>query len=300
MTVTKEMLKKIFQESGADVMVALDRKGNETSVLFGKREDTEDQSFFPLMTEEYEWGREEQIQRAKQFRDRIEYLYHPEDDETHPMLSTWRLDDTERLKTTLMLPFGKKVLESGCSSGTVSIEIAKLPQVEKVVGVDIRDDAIDIAHRLVQERVEKGDLTGSDAEKLTFQVRAIEDLEYPVELFDSVCAFEVLEHLTPADFEKAVPALIRLMKPDGNFLVSLPNRYPDQTYMENIVLKDKDGNDVSGWRARWNAPDHKNFFSKTSLEYYLKQYFHTIEFYSVEGRPVDRGVYLMCSCTGKK
>lgn len=287
MASTKVELKKIFEDSGADVMIALNRAGDEGEILFGKKEDEKGQKIFPIMTEEYEWGREDQIKGAKEFRDRIEYIYHPEDDDSHPMMSTWRLDDTARIDVTKKLPFGKKVLESGCSSGTVTIEIAKLDKVELAVGVDIRDDAIEIANNLVDGLANKGELKKDVVKKLEFVVGAMEDLTYPDESFDSVCSFEVLEHLTPEDFEKAVPNLIRLMKPDGNFFVSLPNRYPDDFY-------------VKAGRTRWNAPDHKNFFSKTSLEYLLKKYFNNVIFYPIDGRATDKGVYLMCECRNIK
>jgi len=287
MSITKQELEKIFQRSGADVMIALDREGKESEVLFGVHDKTKEQIIFPIMTEKYKWGREDQIKGAKEFRDRIEYIYHPEEDDQHPMLPIWRLDDVVRLETTRKLPFGKRVLETGCSSGTVTIEIAKLDGVEEVIGVDLRDDAIEIANDLVKKLMKKKELSQEAADKASFIVSAMEDLEYPDESFDSVCAFEVLEHLTPTDFENAVPQLVRLMKPSGNVLISLPNRYPDKFY-------------VNEGRARWNAPDHKNFFSKISLEYYLKRYFNDLTFYQVDSRSWDKGVYLVCECKDKK
>ncbi len=266
----------LFQESEANTLITLNRDGSEQELVdeLAALERKE----FPFVAEEYAWSREEQLARAEEFRDRIEYIYHPEGDAENHNLPRWRLDDTARLETTRTLPFGSRVLEAGCSSGTVSIEIAKVPSVRAVVGIDIRPSAILHAEALRAELLASGALSSADARKIIFRVKAIEELAVE-ELYDTVCAFEVLEHLTPNAFDGAVQQLVRLMKPEGNFLMSVPNRYPDQSY-------------VAENRTRWNAPDHKNFFSKWSLETLLKQHFKEVRFFSVANRPVERGVYL--------
>lgn len=280
---------EIIETTNADIVVGVDRTGNEVSVLASKNGVTRDTAtnIFPVVVDEYEWTREEQIKRAQQFRDRIEYIYSPENDSTHPMLATWRLDDTARLKTTLALPFGAKVLETGCSSGTVTIEIAKLPQVSEVVGIDLRPDAIATADGLLNTLRTQGKISTSDAAKVRFEVSAIEDLKTTDGYYDSVCAFEVLEHLTISDFHNAMKNMLRLLSPAGTFFMSVPNRYPDQFYTD-------------AKRSRWNAPDHKNYFSKESLEWLLTPYFGQVTFHSVDDRPVDKGVYLFAEGKGKK
>ncbi|MDP7367443.1 MAG: class I SAM-dependent methyltransferase [Candidatus Pacebacteria bacterium] len=276
-------LKKDFNDSGSDIMIALDREGNEIRTLFKKdKTDSKSKKIFPVMVDKYEWGRTEHIKKAKEFRDRIEYIYTPEGDKGNPQLAKWRLDDEARIKTTKTLPYGEKVLESGCSSGTVSIEIAKNSKVKEVVGVDIRDDAIDIANNL-----KKKELSELDANKLTFVVSAIEDLDYKSGYFDTVCAFEIFEHLVPDDFEKAILSMIRMMNKDGNFLIAIPNRYPDEFYINEN-------------RTRWNAPDHKNFFSVTSLEFILRKYFKNVRFFSINNQSYEKGVHLIAEATGIK
>ena len=277
----KEGFSDMLKVFGVDMIVGLDRSGKEISLLAIKDGITPEkaQKIFPVVVDEYEWTREEQIRRAQEFRDRIEYIYSPENDVSHPMLSTWRLDDTARIKTTLAMPYGEKVLETGCSSGTVSIEIAKLSQVKEVVGNDLRSDAITTAKDLLAKLVDEGKISKEDSAKIHFEVVAVEDLKYPSEYFDTVCAYEILEHLVIADFHNALVSMSRLLKKDGRFFMSVPNRYPDAFYTESK-------------RMRWPAPDHKNYFSKESLEYLLKKYFKTIIFHSVDGRPTDKGVYL--------
>lgn len=289
MEMTPADYQNIIKTTNADVVVGVDRSGNEVSVLAAKKGVTREKAVnvFPVVIDEYEWTREEQIKRAQQFRDRIEYIYSPENDSTHPMLATWRLDDTARLKTTLALPFGKKVLETGCSSGTVAIEIAKLKTVQEVVGIDLRPDAIATANGLLATLRTQGNISAEDAGKVRFEVSAIEDLASADGYYDSVCAFEVLEHLTLTDFHKAMANMLRLLSPSGAFLMSVPNRYPDAFYTE-------------AKRARWNAPDHKDYFSKESLEWLLKPYFKEVTFHSVDNRPVDKGVYLFAEGRGKK
>ena len=278
-------LEKDFNNSESDVMIALDRQGNEIDILFGVSQKAK--KIFPVMIDKYEWDRVEHIKRAKEFRDRIEYIYHPEDDKGNPQLAKWRIDDESRIKKTKILPYGRKVLESGCSSGTISIEIAKDSNVKEVVGVDIRDDAIDIAGYLQKDLENKNELTKTDSEKLKFISSAIEDLNYKNGYFDTVCAFEIFEHLVPDDFEKAILSMIRMMNPNGNFLITVPNRYPDEFYINEN-------------RTRWNAPDHKNFFNVTNLEFMLKKYFKNIIFFSINDQPYDKGVHLIAEATGIK
>jgi SAM-dependent methyltransferase len=282
-------LEKDFHDSRSDIMMALDREGNEIGILFEKDgiNSKQAKNIFPVMTDEYKWKKKDHIKKAKEFRDRIEYIYHPENDKEHPMLSKWRLDDEARLKATLDLPFGKKILESGCSSGTISIEISKDSNVKEIVGVDIRDDAIDIANNLKKDLENSGKLSKSDGSKLAFIISTIEDLDYQNDYFDTVCAFEIFEHLVPDDFEKAILSMIRMMNPNGNFLITVPNRYPDEFYINEN-------------RTRWNAPDHKNFFNVTNLEFMLKKYFKNIIFFSINDQPYDKGVHLIAEATGIK
>lgn len=285
---TKTDYKEMLDVSGADAVVGLDRHGGEISVLAIRPGMSREHAtrFFPVVMYQYAWSRDKQVKGAQEFRDRIEYIYSPENDSSHPMLATWRLDDTTRLETTLSLPFGKKVLEAGCSSGTVSIEIAKLPQVEEVVGVDIRQDAIAIAEELLKKLVPRREISSSEVSKIHFKVSAIEDLDYPAGYFDSVCAFEILEHLVINDFHQAMKNMLHLLHPTGTFFISVPNRYPDQFY-------------ITANRARWNAPDHKNYFSRESLTYLLRGYFKEIVFHTIDDQPTDKGVYLFAEGRGK-
>ena len=281
--------KKILTDTGVDAVIGLDRHGEEKEVLALRDGQTREkaETLFPIVTETYEWSRDEQIEGAQKFRDRIEYIYAPENDVSHPMLPTWRLDDTARLETTLAMPYGEKVLETGCSSGTVSIEIAKLAAVKEVVGVDLRPDAIDMANDLVKKLVSEKKISGTDAAKIRFEVSAVEDLKYPADYFDTVCAYEILEHLIIEDFHKALTTMTKLLKKEGSFFMSVPNRYPDEFY-------------IKAKRMRWPAPDHKNYFSKESLEWLLRPYFKEVVFHSVEKRPIDKGVYLFAEGRGKQ
>jgi len=280
---------ELLELSGAGRVVGLDRHGNEVAVLASQTNGVRQQAggVFPVVIDDHAWSRAEQIRDAQKFRDRIEYIYFPEDDGRHPMLSTWRLDDTSRIEAILDLPFGSKVLEAGCSSGTVAIEIAKLDEVNEVVGIDLRPDAIATANKLIKQLKKTGVLTQDIVKKINFEVSAVEDLDYKSGYFDSVCAFEVLEHLTLSDFHSALENMQRLLATDGTFFVSVPNRYPKEFYLK-------------AGRMRWSAPDHKNYFSKKSLKYLLGIYFKSVTFHSIGSDSVDGGVYLIAEARDKK
>lgn len=280
--------KDALTESGANILVSLDRKGNEGEVLDSRTHSRHHARKFPIVTDAYDWSRQDQLKGATMHRDRIEYIFEPEKDVMDPRLATWRLDDTARIKAISSLQFGEKVLETGCSSGTVSIKIAELPTVKQVVGVDLRKDAIEKAEQLTESLASQHRLRADTPLKLTFMHAAIEELTYMSGYFDSVCAFEILEHMTLSDFHAAVKSMQKFLSDEGTFFVSVPNRYPHQDF-------------EAARRTRWNAPDHKNYFSRYSLSFLLRKHYervHIIE--GVDTLDPDNGVYLLAECSGKK
>ena len=273
-----EFFKELKSKNPHLHIVGVNQNGEEIDVIL-EGEKPESRVVVPVVVDDYKWSRENQIQRAMEFRDRIEYLYHPEEDKNHPMMPVWRQDDTARLKKTLQLPISGRVLETGCSSGTVTIELAKLPHVDEIWGTDIRDDAIEKAWKLVDELYSKGHIGDNHKNKINFQNLAIEDLNDEHGQFDTVCAFEVLEHIIPSDFDKMILSLKKATKPGGKIFISVPNRYPDEEI-------------VKAGRFRWQAPDHKNYFSLESMKYLLERFFDKMKFHNVGNYPEDRGVYV--------
>jgi len=111
---------------------------------------------------------------------------------------------------------GKRVLDAGSGSGYGSYLLVQRGKPREIIGVDLSEEAVEYAsatyhHPKLQYRV-------NNVEKLS----GLED-----ESFDVVVSFEVIEHLN--DIDAYLHAIRRVLKKDGIFIVSTPNKntYPD-------------------------------------------------------------------------
>jgi ubiquinone/menaquinone biosynthesis C-methylase UbiE len=103
---------------------------------------------------------------------------------------------------------GKRVLDAGCGAGYGSAELAQ--SAAAVTGVDIAADAIEYASANYP-------LSG-----LRFVESSCTSVPFPMESFDLVVAFEVIEHLT--DYRAFVDECARVLTREGLFIVSSPNK----------------------------------------------------------------------------
>ncbi len=105
---------------------------------------------------------------------------------------------------------GEKVLDIGCGAGVDSIIAATMAGPEgKVVGVDLIPEMLEQA----RENLKKTSL-----ENVTFQEASAEELPFPEETFNVAISNGVF-NLVP-DKEMALKEVIRVLKPDGRFLIA--------------------------------------------------------------------------------
>jgi ubiquinone/menaquinone biosynthesis C-methylase UbiE len=105
---------------------------------------------------------------------------------------------------------GKNVLDAGCGTGYGSAELAN--EARSVTGIDLSFEAANYAaanYRLLPN--------------LHFATASCEQLPFRPEAFDLVAGFEVIEHL--AGYRAFVTEAARVLKPDGLFVVSTPNKH---------------------------------------------------------------------------
>lgn len=103
---------------------------------------------------------------------------------------------------------GKQILDIGCGEGYGCFYLAE--SAKKVIGID-RDKAI-IAHAKCKYR----------KENLQFCQIDVKDLKTLNDKFDTICAFQFIEHIK--DTDSFLENIKNLLKDDGTFICSTPNR----------------------------------------------------------------------------
>jgi SAM-dependent methyltransferase len=103
---------------------------------------------------------------------------------------------------------GRRVLDAGCGSGYGADVLGR--EAREVLAIDISGDAIDYARRHYP------------SVNLRFERASCLEIPAPDGSFDLVVAFELIEHL--ADWRAFLREVRRVLAPEGQFLVSTPNR----------------------------------------------------------------------------
>lgn len=264
----------------------LDRRGDvigSTEELVGS---IDSKTAFPIVVDYYDWDLNKQMQSAEKYKDQIKRIFYQDD--VDAKIRHMLQDDIRRIDVVREFDYGEKVLEVGSSDGSVSIKIAEQKRVKEVMAIDIRQSAINDSKKLIRDLVVRKEISEKTAKKVKLKKYSIEDFPIRYGQFDSVCAYEVFEHLSPWDFMPVFKHLYKFIKPSGKFFISVPNRFPDAKY-------EKKG------RSRWRWFDHRNFFSQLSLEFFLKSFFKDVVFYTLyPHEKTEKSLYLICECRGKK
>jgi ubiquinone/menaquinone biosynthesis C-methylase UbiE len=119
----------------------------------------------------------------------------------------------------LKLHPGSTVLDAGCGSGRHLRGLARLPGL-KIFGIDRNASDVEGAVKALQEM--------PDALSRDFSVMCADITHMPFddESFDCVICSEVLEHIP--EHEAAVKELVRVLKPQGTLVVSVPRYFSER------------------------------------------------------------------------
>ena len=112
---------------------------------------------------------------------------------------------------------GKKILDIGFGSGGIAVVFSRAGA--EMHGVDVDPELKSLAERNVAAKGARAD----------FKIYDGSTLPYGDNYFDYLVCFSVLEHVSFPD--KLLNEMLRVLKPGGKVLLSLPNRYyPKETH----------------------------------------------------------------------
>ncbi|OIQ16073.1 MAG: hypothetical protein BM556_15545 [Bacteriovorax sp. MedPE-SWde] len=141
---------------------------------------------------------------------------------------------------------GKSVLDCASGKGYGSYILSQ--NAEKVLGVDLNDNSLELASRIFGNK-----------ENLNYQKRDVFKLKEKNEKFDVITAFEVIEHIEPSETDEFISSLASALNENGELLLSTPNH--------DVVLK-----------SRSSVPSfHINNFRAHELKASLEKHFHNVE-----------------------
>lgn len=268
-------------------VILLNKSGGTIGELSSSKKDKFNSSnILTVVVDFYLWDEDKQNKSAEKYKDQIKRVFCQDkiDENVKNMIQ----DDIRRIELIKKFNYGRSVLEVGCSDGSASIKIAENLNVQKVLGIDIRKSAINDGKKLVKDLLKRKEIDKKIADKIKLENYTVENFPLKFGKFDSVCAYEIFEHMAPQDMLPAFQHLYKFIKKDGKFFISVPNRFPNEKYDK---LK----------RTRWKWFDHRNFFSKLSLDIFLRNFFNSVKFYPLyPNEKIKDSLYLICECKGKK
>lgn len=201
---------------------------------------------------------------------------------TDPVVWRSSRDALERIARLVSLKRGRRTLDLGCSSGNLTIRYARAARTQDcIIGVDIDRKLIRAANQYLSKE------PASVRRKLHFVLSPIEKLEEKPESFDTITATEIFEHILHTQHDSLLTRAVNLLKPRGNMIVSVPNRFPSTLY------------DLQK-RYRWDWSNHYTHFTPKSLEYLMARYFARVNFHTVYPEPPQEGIFLIAEGIGKK
>ncbi len=161
------------------------------------------------------------------------------------------------------------ILDVGCASGRQIFTIAT--KIHEGQGVDIAQSFIDKALAYKREH----GVSNAD-----FKVAVIETLPYPDAYFTKVVCGEVIEHVFDKDV--ALTELLRVLKPGGKLIISVPNLNADGTLWGRLlrlvgVRSFKPMDQFSQKNLHAHGDSHVREFTQKSMRSWLESRRLTVE-----------------------
>lgn len=126
---------------------------------------------------------------------------------------TWSWSRIRSVLRALRPQPGERILDAGCGMGTFTIEGRK--RGAKVIGIDYALTALTVAKSLGRWILK--------TEHLPLLQGSVYALPFANGYFDKIIAADVVEHLTPKEFDLFVQEVERVLKPGGYVVIRTPN-----------------------------------------------------------------------------
>ncbi len=106
----------------------------------------------------------------------------------------------------------KSVLDAATGKGYGAYHLAKVGRAKRVVGVDLDEESVRYARRMHRHP------------NLRFERMDVACMGFSRSSFEVVVSFETLEHIVPEKTAVFMGEVLRVLKPEGVFVISTPNR----------------------------------------------------------------------------
>lgn len=127
---------------------------------------------------------------------------------------------TEKMMEFVNIKPEQKILDVGTGPGILAFPIAKaLNNRGEVIGIDLSEEMITTSLLHAKQR---------GISNVQFNVMDAENLEFDNSEFDSVVSMRAMRHFP--DIDKALSEIFRVLKPGGNFAISIGSRMPPWGY----------------------------------------------------------------------
>lgn len=138
------------------------------------------------------------------------------------------------LKDYEAILFGS-VADFGCNHGACTVLAARNPNIHTITGIDLNTNAIQVANLNLIENKEDPLVI----KKISFKEENLHTLKFNDNSFDNAFSFHTLEHIYPNDLEKVLCEIKRVLKPDGNFIITVPyeHAYNDLSHVSYFNIK---------------------------------------------------------------
>lgn len=150
---------------------------------------------------------------------------------------------------------GQWLLDIGCNWGRWSIAAAQ--KGYRPIGIDPSLDAVLAARRVSKQLGVETDFVVGDARFLPFATSS----------FDTVFSYGVFQHFSKANVRISLDEAVRVLRPQGNALFQMPNRYGIRQYQQHRRrgFTEGEGFEVRYWTPAELMDTFENRFGETRM-----------------------------------